>query len=192
MRSHMCIQMSFLHSHILIDDKVLQVSFTTFRWKETKEIEIWDCDSTTLQMQYAVLSVSRAHTCDTRRCNAHMWMIGIRGHTHTSTTWADAHVWHDSHRHTHIRITGDTDTSSTTWADTHVWHDSHPWIIRITGDTDTSSTTCTTTTLDTPQSGCATEVSKHCSKREKGKRPGGEKVRISCVHWDMYICGFHA
>jgi len=33
---------SFLHSQISIDDPVLQISFTTFRWKETKEIEIGD------------------------------------------------------------------------------------------------------------------------------------------------------
>ena len=33
---------SFLHSQFSIDDLVLQVSFTTFRWKDTKEIEIGD------------------------------------------------------------------------------------------------------------------------------------------------------
>ena len=30
---------SFLHSQISVDDLILQVSFTTFRWKEIKEIE---------------------------------------------------------------------------------------------------------------------------------------------------------
>ena len=35
---------SFLHSQISIDDLVLQVSFTTFRWKESKEIWDWRLD----------------------------------------------------------------------------------------------------------------------------------------------------
>ena len=34
--------MSILHSQISIDDLVLEVLFATFRWKETKEIEIGD------------------------------------------------------------------------------------------------------------------------------------------------------
>jgi len=42
---------SFLHSQISIDGVILWVSFTTFRWKETKEIEIGDLDEMTLQMQ---------------------------------------------------------------------------------------------------------------------------------------------
>jgi len=43
---------SFFRSQITIDALVLYVSFTTFRWKETKEIEIGDY--VTLQMQEAV------------------------------------------------------------------------------------------------------------------------------------------
>jgi len=35
---------SFLHGQISIDNLVLEVSFTTFRWKDTKEIEIGDWD----------------------------------------------------------------------------------------------------------------------------------------------------
>jgi len=35
---------SFLHSQISIDDLLLYVTFTTIRWKETKEIKIGDWD----------------------------------------------------------------------------------------------------------------------------------------------------
>ena len=42
---------SLLQSRISIDNLVLYVSFATFRWKETKEIEIGDWDLTTLHMQ---------------------------------------------------------------------------------------------------------------------------------------------
>jgi len=42
---------SFLQSHLSIEDVVLKVSFATFRWKETKEIEIGDWVEVTLQMQ---------------------------------------------------------------------------------------------------------------------------------------------
>ena len=48
------IGVSFLHSQFSIEDVVLYVSFTTFRWKETKEIGIGDWDSMTLQMQLSV------------------------------------------------------------------------------------------------------------------------------------------
>ena len=39
---HIAFGMSFFHSQISIDDLVLLVSFTTFRSKEIKEIEIGD------------------------------------------------------------------------------------------------------------------------------------------------------
>jgi len=48
---------SFLHSQISIDDPVLQVFFSSFRQNETKEIEIGDWDSMTLQMQQAIMRV---------------------------------------------------------------------------------------------------------------------------------------
>jgi len=45
---------SFLQSQISIDNLVLYVSFVTFRWKETTEIEIGDWEQTTLQSQLTV------------------------------------------------------------------------------------------------------------------------------------------
>ena len=44
---------SFLQSQISIHDLVLQISFATFRWKETNKIEIGDWDYMTHQTQWA-------------------------------------------------------------------------------------------------------------------------------------------
>jgi len=43
---------SLLHSQISIDNLVLYISFTTFLWKETMEIEIGYWDYMTIQMLY--------------------------------------------------------------------------------------------------------------------------------------------
>ena len=52
------ISVSLLQSQTLIDDLVLYVSFATFRWKETNEIEIGVWDWRTLQVQWAVHTFS--------------------------------------------------------------------------------------------------------------------------------------
>jgi len=77
---------SFLHSQISIDHLVLDVSFTTFRWKETKDFEIGDWDYMILQMQQVVF-IQIHHSI------REIWNWGLASERVQSLLLNEVYVW---------------------------------------------------------------------------------------------------
>ena len=98
----MAFGVSFLHSQISIHDLVLQVSFTTFRWKETEEIEMGDWDWVVIANARGCISIL-VHTC---MCKFEHYFahIHVRTHPHHKHTTCPAAMQQTYTYPKHVRL----------------------------------------------------------------------------------------